>query len=159
MSKPQEHNEVSQSAVRTVTEVDPMLLEEHFAQLPGDLARYNELYAQAFHRLLQAKSAVDREWARIYLETRETSEKMTEATLKAHVEVSEDYQAVRAVVIDAEIDKIRLGGILEAIRAKKDALISIGAHIRAEMGGSPAIRERHRGARDVEDSRGIDSDD
>ena len=34
------------------------------------------------------------------------------------------------------------------------ALISIGAHIRAEMGGDPSTRARHRGARDVEDSRG-----
>ena len=150
---------LSLAVVQEVTSIDPLLIEEHFSRLPGDLARYNELYAQALRKHLRAKRTLDKEWARIYLETREGGEKMSEATLKARVEIDDDYQAARMAAIEAEVDKARIGGIVEAIRAKKDALISIGAGIRAEMSGSPSIRERHRGARDVEESRGTNEDD
>lgn len=145
--------EASVQAVREVTMIEPLMLEEHFANLPGDLARFNELYAQALRKFLQAKRIHDREWSRIYLEMRESGEKKTETALKAEVEIDDTYQSARQAMVLAEVDKVRLGGIVEAIRAKKDALISLGANLRAEMSGSPSIRDRVRGARDVEDSR------
>jgi len=43
------------------------------------------------------------------------------------------------------VEKIRLYGVIDAVRTKRDMLISIGAQVRAEMESDPSIRERSRG--------------
>lgn len=153
------NEELSKSKVREVVSIEPMLLQEEFVRMPSDLARYNHLYAQALRVHLLAKREVDRAWARAYLEEREQGEKQSEATLKAKVEISDEYQQARYHAVLAEVKLKEIGGVCEALRTKKDALISIGAHIRAELGGSPRVREQYKGARDVESTRAEDDVD
>lgn len=129
--------------------IEPLALEEEFVRNPSDIARANAKYASALKRWLHAKRHEAKTYSRRYLELRETaSSKLTEAMLKHMVEMDEDYQTAVMDRINAEVDKVRLHGVLEALKAKRDSLISIGAHMRAEMGGGPRINRR---AQDDED--------
>jgi hypothetical protein len=143
--------------------IEPLLLEEEFSSIPAHLARYNHLYAQAYETFLLAKAAYDQTYSGASIKIREDAtedgkKKPTEGTINALIEVDDDVIEARLRMIKAEVEKVRLWGVLDALRAKKDALISIGAHIRAEMGGNPSVREQHRGARDVAATRGTPSD-
>ena len=118
-----------------------MALEEEFVRLPADIARFNEDYAQAVNELLRAKRHEERTYARVYLEEREKLGKRTEATVKANVELHEDIEQAVMRRIMAEVEKTRLRGVVEALSAKRDSLISIGAALRDERRGPPVIRE------------------
>lgn len=151
MKTREQHTEV----MRAVS-VDPLLLEEEFARIPADLAYWNEKYANAYRVFLRAKATYDQvEAARALVIREEQSmlKKITEGTIRAYVETDDEVVRARLQVIDAEVEKVRLWGVLDALRAKKEALISIGAHMRAEMSGNPSLREAARGARDVESTR------
>jgi hypothetical protein len=143
--------------------VEPLLLEEEFASLPALLARYNEMYSQAYGTFLTAKATYDQVWSGAMLRYREdtddTKKRPTVDAIKAMVDVDDDVIAAKLAVIEAEVEKVRLWGVLDALRCKKDALVSIGAHIRAELGGNPSLRDQHRGARDSADSRTRDTPD
>lgn len=146
--------DTSAKSVQQVVQIDPLLLKDEFAKLPGQLAHYNELFAQALRKYLRAERRRKETFARLYLEKRESAEeKLSEGMIKAMVESDEEYEQACLHEIDTEVDKAKLWGICEAIRAKKDALISIGAHVRAELGGDPFLRDRARGMRDVDATR------
>lgn len=149
MSK--EAREQAHAAVMEAVAIDPLNLEAEFVDVPARLAEYNELYARAFQRHLACKHLVERTHALVYLRKREeaSGERVTEALLTARVETDEEYVEALRVATIAEANKVRLWGVLDALRAKKDALISIGAHARAELNGSPSLRGEHRGSREV----------
>ena len=157
--KQSDHLDSLDDAVRDAVAIEPLAIEEEFIRLPADLAYRNEMYASAYRRFLVAKHEADRTYSRLMMEHRATLEasndkRPTEGAIKASVENDPDWDLAQRRLIDAEVGKISAYGVVDAIRTKRDALISIGAHIRAEMGGDPSTRARHRGARDVEDSRG-----
>ena len=51
------------------------------------------------------------------------------------------------IVHDADGRRLKLQGVLDAVRTKKDMLVSLGASMRAEMQGDPSIRAAHAEAR------------
>lgn len=142
------------AAVDEAVSIDPLDLQDEFRRIPADLARFNELYARALRRFLKAKARTEQVFSLVYLETREGGQKATEAQIKAEVAMDDRYNDSLQERIEAEVEKTRLGGILDALMAKKDSLISMGANLRAEMSGNPSIRDRQKGYRDVQDSKG-----
>lgn len=161
MKKKEKHGSapIKERTIEDVVAVDQLLLKDEFSKLPSDLAHYNEQFAEALRTFLRCERRRKETFARLYIETREAAEeKMSEAMLKATVESDEEYEQACQNEIAAEVSKARLWGMCEAIRAKKDALISIGAHVRAELGGDPSLRDRARGMRDVDASKPIDDD-
>jgi hypothetical protein len=64
-----------------------------------------------------------------------------------------DGQQARAKEVAADAERVRLYGVLDALRSKRDMLISLGAHIRAEMQHDPMIRERAALDREVATNR------
>ena len=46
--------------------------------------------------------------------------------------------------VRAEVERVRVKGVCDAIIAKREALISLGAHVRKEMEHDPRTRERQR---------------
>lgn len=152
--------------------IEPTALEEEFVRLPADLAYWNERYSVAYKAQLRAELDRKRVEARLYLECRETL--MQAAAREAEPE-SGDTAGTKAVKrsvkapttdqiaaavqrhpemiaaqdreLDAEADSHHLRGVLDAVRSKKDALVSIGAQLRAEMQGDPVIRDQVRGTR------------
>ena len=120
-----------------VVNIDAIQLDDHFRKVPAELAYFNERYADAVHQYLRAKATYEATRADVYRQIRIEAEasggKMTEALLSARVEGDERYQTAKIKHIDAESKKQRFRGRVEAVHAKKDMLISLGAHIRAEM--------------------------
>lgn len=138
--------------------IEPMALEEEFVRLPADLAYWNERYSMANRTFLRAKIDRERTEARLTIQLREElaktmpeGKKPTVDAVGAAVKDHADMNAARNAEIDAEIEKARLYGVLDAVRAKKDMLVSIGAHHRAEMAGDPRIREEARSHREGKD--------
>lgn len=137
--------------------VDPDNIEEEYVKMTPHLARQNELYAQANREYLHAERKLKKIAAQLWLEyLYDSDKKPTEHTLKAMVEVDVKFQAAKIACVEAEAKKQKLFGRVEAMRAKKEAVISIGAQLRAEYSGNPAAAERAIGRRDVKRSRGDD---
>jgi hypothetical protein len=139
--------------------IEPLALEEEFVRMPADLAYWNERYAKAVRAHLIAKIDGDRSraWARQALRIKFTNPenahmlgggKVTEALLESHITVYPSVRAADDAEIEAEAKKIRLHGIIEAIRTKRDMLISLGANMRAEMQNDPMIKNEQREARE-----------
>jgi len=148
---------------------EPEALEEEFVRLPADLAYWNEKLAQATRALLMAKLEHDRTAARLRLELRERMivEAKTEAELEgartgkkgtakaptvgdidAAVECHPDSYKARLTEIEAEAEKVRAYGIVDAIRCKRDMVIQLGVRQRIELESDPVVRERVRQSRE-----------
>lgn len=161
MKRSKESREYSDAVMTTMEEeavkIEPLLLEEEFTRLPSDLAYWNAQFARANERHLRAKHEQDRGYARLMLLKREElidrGEKLTEALVKATVESSDEWNDIRVSAIEAEVERERLKGLIVALMVKKDALVSIGAQMRAEMGADPRIRDEARGVREVRAQR------
>lgn len=135
------------------TKILPEAIDEEFVRTPADLAYWNAKYADALDRFLRAKAHADSEWARLWLLTREEllakDGKATEKVIDAKTEGHPDWAKAQVALIDAEVEKTRLGGRCDAVRTKKDMLQSLGAKIRAEIETDPQVRASHAAARDA----------
>ncbi len=138
----------------------PELLDEEFKRLPGDLAYWGERYAQALRLHLDAKAGAKVTRAKRELEIREKlrseaptdakgkPERVTEGAVTCSLE--SDDQVIDADTAEriAEVEVQRIKVILDAIRAKRDMIIQLGAQYRAEMERDPSLRTRARDFRD-----------
>jgi hypothetical protein len=108
-----------------------------FATLGGETAYVALQFAQAHKDYLESKVTYDRVWAKTYLTRRELllagGSKPTENTLEAVVSNDDEVFAARMALVGAEARREKWRGALEAIRAKKDALVGLAASARAEM--------------------------
>lgn len=136
--------------------IEPEALEEEFVRMPADLARWNQLYAEALGRHMEAKAKVDRVYARTFIKLKgaasddDSPKRRTETDIKSAVELDVGYRAAQDELVTALVEKTRLYGVVDAIRAKRDALISIGAGRRAEL-HPPRIRDDSHNAEDSND--------
>jgi hypothetical protein len=108
-----------------------------YAAMGHNLAVWGQTHATANEAFARAKFAREQVWARKRMEIRETQEaagkKLTEGSLDALIVVDPDYEEVKFAEIEAEAEVGRLRAAVDALRAKKDMLVSIGATQRAEM--------------------------
>lgn len=139
-------------AVLEVIEIDPLDIELEYTQIGAQIARYNELHVDALKEQLYAERSVKRTRAKVQLFVRSKAAadgvKMTDSRANAKVESHSKVQRAEIYAIDAKIERERLRGILKNLEGKRDMLISLGAHIRAEMQGNPSLREQYRAQRD-----------
>ncbi len=138
--------------------IEPLALEEEFVRLPGDLSYWNQLYADAYQSWLEAKLGRETMYAKKYMEHKTyllstTKGRVTESEVESAVLTDDAYINAKTHEIQTESDKIRLYGIMDAIRSKRDMLISIGAQHRAEMQNDPSIRRQAALAREVDNAR------
>lgn len=124
--------------------VDEFVLQDEFVRVPSDLAYWNERYASAFKRWKQCKAMTEEVHAERSEQLRrelregkqadpaETKHTVTVAEVTAAVTRDKFYRSAQAKEIEAEGEKVRLWGVLDAIRSKREMLISLGAHQRAE---------------------------
>lgn len=143
METPQEEAERRAYEAKSV-EVEPLALHEEYVRVSGDMAYWGSIYATAERTFQLAELAHKRVTAQLQLEWRETlkarSDKVTEAVVDANVTCDHRYFESKVASIDAEVEKIRVRGLLEAVRAKSSMLVSLGAHVRAEMAADPRVR-------------------
>lgn len=134
--------------------VVPELIGEEFVRVPVDMAYWSARYASAHQDFLRAKLNAERKRAEVRISERrrliDEHLKYTEPFLDALVDSDERYIAAEDARINAEGERARLAGVLEAVRAKKDMLVSIGAHQRAEMASLQLDQQRaaHRNSGD-----------
>jgi len=107
-------------------------------------AFFEEQHATVDHELEKAK-------ARAYLQIRarsiENGTKFTEDFLKHSVTLDDEVCHIRELAIMAEGAMKKARAKAEAFRTKRDALISYGALVRAEMGGDASLRNEMRTVR------------
>lgn len=128
--------------------LEPIALSEEFARLPSDYARWNELLAEAHHRYLAAALNTRRVRARATLTIRRDPAvyaalykcRITEGAIADIVALDRDVRAAEDAEAAADRDRARVRGVLSAMARKSEALVTIGAHQRAELGLTPHIR-------------------
>lgn len=134
-------------AVQDAVAIEPLAMQEEFIRIPADLSHWNAQYTDVLKRYLIAKAQDEETWARVWLETREAlllDGKATEKLIECKALTNPDYQKVHLALIEVEVEKARVLGVVDAIRSKKEMLISLGAQIRSEMEGDPALRREYK---------------
>jgi len=144
---------------RIDVKIDPLNLQAEFIALPAELARANQQYADAVEDFLQAEMVMERTTAQLTMEHRERllmeaqavagiegkkgvpARAVTVDQVKSAVESDSRWETVKLGYIACEVEKVRSRGTVDALQAKKDALVSLGAMIRAEMSADPTIRK------------------
>jgi hypothetical protein len=137
--------------LRKCVRIDPLDIQTEFIRIPGDLAYWNDRYAEALREHLTSKTDLEVLKAQLQPLVRQAlldaGGKVTEAQVAAAIETHDEVIEAKHRCITAEVEKNRLFGSLDAIRSKKEMLVSLGAHLRAEMGGDPALRDQVRASR------------
>lgn len=127
-------------------QVEPMALQEEYTQVGSDLAYWGRKHADALKAYKLAYITRKRTEARVYMEARaaarESGEKITDPGLEAKVALSEEAFQARLAEATAEAEEVNLKSVFTAVQAKKEMLISMGAHIRKEMDGDIAVARR-----------------
>jgi len=128
------------------TQVEPLALQEEFVRWSGDYAYWNEKLAKASRLHASCKLEREKIYSRLTLEARAMAgtSKTTVAEIEAKVMADPAYQTAREAETDAEVETERISGVLQALRGKKDMLVQLGYHQRAEMAGDPTLREYMR---------------
>lgn len=127
--------------------IDPVAdLDNEFRGISAAVAYWNARYADAIEAYLKNDLEHKRMNSQLYIEHREglalAHGKVTEGMVRAAVETDQRYLDTKILSIESEAEKARLKGVCEAVSAKKDMLQSLGAKLRAEMAGDPALREQ-----------------
>lgn len=136
--------------------VNPDFIESDLSRNAADLAYFAELHADAVLDHGNAEIEANNVEAKLNIVHREqllaTAEEDSKGkkkaptvdAVKAAVESDPQYIAARRKVLEAEVAMVRAKGRMEAVRAKKDAIIQIAMTRRAEMGIDPSIAAEHR---------------
>jgi len=127
--------------------IDSSDLNKEFIEFPARLAYWNQLFADATESYLKSKAdwEVAKAATRFRLRgipLRQTGKLPTMDDLDALVTLDEEVRDVHLAYVMADVDRVRIRGIVESLAAKKDMLQSLGAKVRAEMERDPTVRER-----------------
>lgn len=140
--------------------IEPLQVQEEYVRVPSDLAHWNGKWTDAIDE--DTKAAAERKElkATITLEIRWAKENqleytsadkrtwpvkaLTEAVVDSIIQLDPRYLVTLDRERLADVEKTRIAGVIEAIRAKKEMLISLGAHQRLEMERDPQVNQRNR---------------
>lgn len=128
---------------RECVRLEPTALEEEFVRYTADFAFWGAKFANAKQEESLAKLSRDTTAADLDVGAREAlagDKKPTEASVAAWVAKHPAMQAAEKDVIAATYDVDRVRAIWEALRAKRDMLVGLGAQQRAEMQHEPSIK-------------------
>jgi len=119
------------------TRIEPLALEEEYIRLPSDTAYWAARYAAVLGRYLERRAVTKQMASELKRTIRdrltvELPKKPTVSEVEVEVQTDPAYIAAVAEEDAAEVEKVWLGGFLEALRAKREMLVSLGAHIRME---------------------------
>lgn len=144
MIYPNNNSNTDDKFLMECVEIDQFSLDKEYTNLPGQLAYWNGQYADVYRAHQMAKLRREQEYRRLFSSSaaylRASNPKTTVGDIEAAVEGDPGYSAVRTDEVELEAETRRLAGVCEAMRGKLQMLISLGAHIRAEMGNDPSVR-------------------
>lgn len=141
--------------VRALLDCDASMLDTEFEQLPADMGYWTSQLADRRRAAAAAKIEAERVETRLMLEERavlaaEGGKAPGEWIVRAKVVQREEWRAAQFAMLDAEADAERVRGLVSALSAKKDMLVSLGAQARAEMDSNPSLRAQASGAATME---------
>ena len=129
--------------------LDPYFLDEEFARVSGDFARWNELYVEAHERYLKARLHSVRTRASRAMHIRRNIKlyaavngniKITESSLADMITLDPEVVTAEDVLVMADRERTRIRGILSALSRKSEAMVTIGANQRAEKNAPSHMR-------------------
>jgi|SRR5580692_11840266 hypothetical protein len=140
---------------RDAVAINPSMVRDEFVAFPGLLSSFGARYADAISFAAEKSEALEDIEAEVYLELRAGKTKeQTEAMLNAMVRRDTRVRMARELYLQAEATKLRFRHkVMDPLYAKKDMLISIGAHQRAELSGDPMIKHARRESVDELEAR------
>ena len=137
-------------------QIEPMAMQEEYVRIAPDLAYWNDRYAKVLKSFQIAKLEVETTEARLYIQQRnamlDEGKKPTEAQINTAVTIDPELREVKMELIMAEVEKVRIAGVCDAVRTKRDMLVSLGATMRAEYASEPSIRAQARDVRRVREN-------
>lgn len=120
-------------------------INEDMIRLPSNVAYYGGKYAEAKGVQAQRKREMEVVEAQLYLEykgaTMANGKPATEEYVRSSITLDPRLQAVARVVDENATLLARIGAVCDAIAAKREMLISLGANYRAERQPGPSINE------------------
>lgn len=143
--------------IRDSVSIEPLALESEYVRISSDQAYWNAKLADAFKAYERAKLNRKRLEALLQLQYREElsqSGKVTEKVIESHVSCDPRMHTAEDEELNAEVELVQMKGVCEAVRAKREMLVSFGAHVRAEMQGDPVVRNNQRIAREQREAYG-----
>jgi len=132
--------------------IDPDNLNAEYERVPADMAYWSRQHANAEHEYLAAKANIKRAEGSAYERAmqalnddydagalpKKPTEKMVDARASLDAAVEDAYDRLaKAARWRKEVE-----GYVEAISAKRDMLVSLGADLRKERETEPYIRDR-----------------
>ncbi len=129
--------------------IDRMNLSEEFEKHSQRFAWYGTAYELCMDKERRLKAELGRAYAQLDVQARAQMSaagiKVSEQKVENMVNLTPDYIKIQ----DEYFDAMRMAGLLKAARdammAKKDCLVSLGANIRAEMSSDPSLlQEQYR---------------
>lgn len=135
---------------RACVRIEPMAIQEEFVRVPSDLAYWSESHSNLYREWQLAKFTREQEWgaamarARALLSSKAVGgggRRPTVDQVEGEAVNDETYVAAKRNEVFLEAETKRLAGMIDAVRTKRDMLVSLGAHIRAEMEHDPVIKE------------------
>jgi hypothetical protein len=134
-----------QEFLRACLEINPTDLNQEFIKVPGEIAHWNEQFANATYAHATAKLTYEREYARLFVELRNTLDPNTKKPpslelLKAMCDADEDLGELAHDMNLKDADRIHIRGLVDAVVRKADMLQSLGAKIREEHRGDAGLR-------------------
>jgi hypothetical protein len=132
-----------------------VIINEHdltgeYIRLPALMARYGARLSLAIQDYQEAELAFDRVEAGVSLEWRHTlgiaregtarGGKATESSVQDHVRNDQRWVDAKMGMIEADAKRHRARELCTALAAKREMLVSLGAHIRKEMDLDPTTR-------------------
>lgn len=122
---------------REASSILPEAIKEEFTRAPADVAYWGERYAEAVKAFMEAEQERKRVYAYTHVTLKSvayaTGTKITVDDLNAQVELDPQYQAAKMFEIEREAAKLAAKVRFDAVLTKRDMLVSLGAHIRAEV--------------------------
>lgn len=131
--------------LRRAVQILPSEIQEEYRRLPGEVAYAGMLLAEAERAQreaeLDARMVTARRALTIRAELEMRGQKVTEGLVAANLESDSQWQDAQVREIARRADRARIKAVCDALDAKRDMLISYGAHVRQEMRPDPIIRD------------------
>ncbi len=116
---------------------DPVDMTADLVRIPGDMAYWTAAFAEAERGVQTLKVEIKVAEGRAWLAARKRQEmngkKPTDKTTEAMVAVDEAVVTLRTALAEYVAKRKHLEGIVDAIKTKRDMLITLGANQRKEM--------------------------
>jgi len=144
-----EYNVAGQAYPSTLEEdlkIDKFDVSSEFIKHSETYGWYSTAYELAMDYEARIKSKLERVYAlidvRVRAQMNNASVRITEKKVENTVITDPEYVELQSLYQDAKRDTGLLKAARDAMQAKKDCLISLGANMRAEWSSEPSIKHR-----------------